>query len=62
MISLSEILIGDSDVTSFAELETVLRQCAQNGERFLGLDVKPPFPDTPDNWEDRLESIFTARL
>ncbi|MEM7292972.1 MAG: sulfur relay protein DsrC [Pseudomonadota bacterium] len=62
MIWLSEILIGDSDVTSFAELTSVLRECAESGERFLGMDIKPPFPDTPENWEDQLEAIFTARL
>jgi hypothetical protein len=24
------------------------------------MDVKPPFPDTPDNWEDRLEAAFSG--
>jgi len=22
--------------------------------------VKPPFPDTPQDWEDRLEAAFSA--
>jgi hypothetical protein len=26
------------------------------------MDVKPPYPDTPDNWEDQVESAFTAAL
>jgi hypothetical protein len=28
-------------------------------EMFFRIDVKPPFSDTPDNWEDRLEASFT---
>jgi hypothetical protein len=26
---------------------------------FFRIDVKPPYPDTPENWEDRLEASFT---
>jgi hypothetical protein len=22
--------------------------------------VKPPYPDTPENWEDRLEAAFSG--
>ena len=32
---------------------------AKSGGMFFRMDVKPPFPDTPANWEDRLESAFT---
>jgi hypothetical protein len=27
---------------------------------FFRMDVKPPFPDTPQDWEDRLEAAFSA--
>ena len=28
-------------------------------ETFERIDVRPPFPDTPENWEDRLEAAFS---
>ena len=61
MIWLSEILIQQHELQSFADLERALRQRALEGERFFGIDVKPPFHDTPVNWEAALESIFVAR-
>ena len=61
MIWLSEILIQEHDLRSFSDLEVALRQKAEQGERFFGMDVKPPFSDTPANWEETLESIFVAR-
>jgi len=27
---------------------------------FFRMDVRPPFPDTPEDWEDRLEAAFSA--
>ena len=30
------------------------------GEMFFRMDVRPPFPDTPEDWEDRLEAAFSA--
>ena len=60
MLSLSELLIGDPELASFAALEAAVAARADAGERFLRLDVRPPFPDTPADWEDRLESVFTA--
>ena len=39
----------------------VVREKART-ERFFRMDVKPPFPDTPENWEDRLESAFSGAL
>ena len=59
MLYISDILIERHDLTSFAELVDALRVCARE-ERFLRIDVKPPFADTPDNWEDILESAFTS--
>ena len=60
MLWLSEILLQHHDIESFAELLEIVRQAARKGERFLRMDIKPSFPDTPENWEDRLEAAFTA--
>jgi len=24
--------------------------------------LKPPFPDTPENWQDRVESVFSGYI
>lgn len=61
MLWLSELLIQDHDLTSFTELQDVLQQRARDGEMLFGIDVKPPFHDTPANWEMVLESTFVAR-
>ena len=59
MLHISDILIERHDLASFADLVGAVEARARD-ERFLRLDVKPPFPDTPENWEDVLESAFTA--
>jgi len=60
MLHLSEILIQQHDIESFEQLLNVVAQRAQGGEMFFRIDVKPPFPDTPPNWEDRLEGAFVG--
>ncbi len=59
MLYLSEILLQHHELTSFYELPSLIAERARQGERFFRMDVKPPFPDTPENWEDRLEAAFT---
>ena len=59
MLHVSDILIEQHDLESFAELVDAVRTRARD-ERFLRIDVKPPFADTPQNWEDVLESAFTS--
>jgi hypothetical protein len=56
---LSEIMLQEHHIGSFAELVTAVRKRAA-GERFLHMDIKPPYFDTPDNWEDVLEAAFTG--
>ena len=56
---LSEILLENHDLESFADLVGAVRLHAA-GERFLHMDIKPPFFDTPENWEDVLEAAFTG--
>jgi len=58
MLYLSEILMEHHELNSFEELVKLVEQKAQ-GERFFRMDVRPPFPDTPENWEDRLEAAFS---
>lgn len=61
MLSLSEVLLEHHEIDSFAELVQAVREGARN-ERFFRMDIKPPFADTPANWEDVLESAFNGVL
>ena len=61
MLYLSKILIANQDVKTFEELQELVKEFARQGERFLRFDVKPPYPDTPSDWEDQLEATFSSR-
>jgi len=61
MLYLSNILIANQDVQTFDELKLLVRAFAEQGEMFLRFDVKPPYPDTPVDWEDQLEATFSSR-
>ena len=61
MLWLSEVLLQAQELETFDELVVELKKRAAGGELFFRMDVKPPFPDTPADWEDRLEAAFTAR-
>lgn len=56
---LSEILLQEHDIESFTQLVAAVRKHAAS-ERFLYMDIKPPYFDTPDNWQDVLEAAFTG--
>jgi hypothetical protein len=62
MLKLSDILIANKEIESFDQLVPMVREVARSGERFFRMDVKPPYPDTPDDWEDRLEAAFSGLL
>ena len=62
MLNLSTLLIQEKDVESFDELLEVIKIRAKSGERFIRLDLKPPYPDTPKDWEERVESAFTGYI
>ena len=62
MLWLSEVMLENYDMNTFAELTDKIRDKAAAGELFFRMDVKPTYPDTPDNWEDRLEAVFTSVL
>ncbi len=61
MLYLSQILIANQDVPNFDELKQVVKAFAREGEMFLRFDVKPPYPDTPLDWEEQLEATFSSR-
>ena len=50
MLKLSDILVGHQELESFDELVPIVQSVARSGERFFRMDVKPPYPDTPENW------------
>jgi hypothetical protein len=58
MLYLSEIMMQHPEVENFEQLLGVVKESSKT-EVFFRIDVKPPFADTPDNWEDRLEAAFT---
>ena len=60
MLWLSEVLLQNPDVESFEDLKQLIAQRGAEGERFFRMDIKPPFVDTPPDWEDRLEAAFTS--
>ena len=62
MLNLSELMLQRHDLESFDGLVEAVKEKARQGERFFRIDIKPPYPDTPDNWEETLESIFTGRV
>jgi len=60
MLWLSEMLLQHHELESFEQLTELLRERVRAGEMFFRMDVKPPFHDTPEDWETRLEAIFTS--
>ena len=60
MLWLSEVLLQSHELESFTALEHAITERARAGEMFFRMDVRPPFPDTPEDWEDRLEAAFSA--
>ena len=58
MLYLSEVLIQNPQLESFEELEKLIKEKSKS-EIFFRIDVKPQYFDTPENWEDRLEAMFT---
>ena len=61
MLWLSEVMLQNQDLESFEDLKVELTQHSRQGELFFQMDVKPGYPDTPNDWQDKLEAAFTAR-
>ena len=62
MLKLSDTLVPHKEIASFEALTPIIQDIARSGERFFRIDLKPPYPDTPENWEDRLEAVFSGRI
>ena len=62
MLKLSDILVAHKEIESFEELIPIIQEVARSGERFFQIDLKPPYPDTPEAWEDRLEAAFSGLI
>ena len=60
MLYLSSVLIEHKDIESFDDLLSLISEKAKKGEIFIKLDLKPPYPDTPEDWEDQIESVFSG--
>lgn len=60
MLKLSDILVQHKEIESFEDLAPIIQDIARSGERFFQIDLKPPYPDTPEDWEDRLEATFSG--
>ncbi len=59
MLHVSNLLLQNKEVSTFEEFVEVVRNNAAS-ELFFRMDLKPPFPDTPDNWEMVLEAAFSS--
>ena len=59
MIYLSDILTQEHSLETFEDLLEVARQKARDGEIHLDIDIKPPFQDTPRDWQNQVEMAFT---
>lgn len=59
MIYLSELLIQNPGFESFDELLQLIESTKENAIH-LKIDIKPSYPDTPPNWEDRVEGAFAG--
>ncbi len=60
MLWLSEILLQHPEIESFEDLKKIVTEKGRHGEMFFRMDIKPPYHDTPAEWEDQLEAAFTA--
>lgn len=60
MLWLSEVMLQNHDIETFGELEKIISEKARSGEIFFRMDLKPTYPDTPEDWEDRLEAAFSS--
>ena len=56
---LSELIIGNPQVLSFAELIALVGNHGKAGATMLQIDIKPDYRDTPKNWESQIEAAFS---
>jgi hypothetical protein len=58
MANLSDLIISHPEVTNYRDLEKLVIEAARSGMILLYMDLKPDFPDTPRDWQKRLELAF----
>ncbi len=61
IIPLSQIIIQNHDVVTFAGLLEVVNAMGEQGMILMEFDLKPDFPDTPRDWQMKLELAFTTK-
>ncbi len=59
MTRLSDFIVRNPDVLTFADLITAIGEHGKQGATMLEVDIKPDFADTPRNWENMVENAFT---
>ncbi|HEY5602473.1 MAG TPA: sulfur relay protein DsrC [Gammaproteobacteria bacterium] len=59
MLHLSELMIQNPQLNSFDELLAVIKQ-RKHESIHLKIDIKPNYPDTPADWEDKVEGAFSG--
>ncbi|MCW9012347.1 MAG: sulfur relay protein DsrC [Gammaproteobacteria bacterium] len=59
MFYLSDVLKQEHEIDNFQDFLEVLRVKARQGEIHMNIDVRPPFKDTPKDWENVVEVAFT---
>lgn len=61
VIPLSQIIIQNHDVVTFATLLKVVNAMGEGGMVLMEFDLKPDFPDTPRDWQNQLEVAFMTK-
>ena len=61
VVPLSQIIIQNHDVVTFAKLMEVVNLMGEGGMVLMEFDLKPDFPDTPRDWQTQLELAFMTK-
>ena len=59
MLHLSEIMIQNPQLESFGDLLEIIQE-SKGDAIHLKIDIKPNYPDTPADWEDKVEGAFSG--
>jgi hypothetical protein len=59
MLHLSEIMIQNPQLDSFVDLLDIIKERKAEAIH-LKIDIKPNYPDTPADWEDKVEGAFSG--
>jgi hypothetical protein len=59
MIYTSQVLKMHPELKNFSQFKKIVQALGEQGEILIEMDQKPPYPDTPDNWDMELEYVFS---